>query len=263
MPVGNKFRIAVIGSTRGTSMGSVEEKNTLVGNGMVDLVISNKPLAPNTILQRAQSAGIPYIHIPNISKSQQRTAKDFARDLAIVLSEEQIDFVVMVGFMLVLPKEFMQHWQGRIINVHPSLLPEFGGGMDLDVHKLVIEAGKMQSGCTVHFATEVVDGGPRIIQLRCEIDRDETPDCLKAKVQALEKTALVQAVLACEYEPDLFARLARMEAALEPRPASLNWMFSRQIALPDPKTCVRAAALLATLGVGLSIGNKLANRMQG
>ncbi len=96
--------------------------------------------------------------------------------------------------MRILSDSFCEEWRGRVLNVHPSLLPDFAGGMDLAVHKAVIEAGKKESGCTVHFVTEIVDGGPIAVQKRCEVAPDETPESLKAKVQALEGPSFIEAI---------------------------------------------------------------------
>ena len=80
------------------------------------------------------------------------------------------------------------------MNVHPSLLPDFAGGMDLQVHEAVINAGKSKSGCTVHFVTEQVDGGPIVVQSECEVSKEDTPESLKAKVQLLEGQSFIRAI---------------------------------------------------------------------
>jgi len=85
-------------------------------------------------------------------------------------------------------------YPNRLLNVHPSLLPEFAGGMDLNVHEQVLKAGKKKSGCTVHFVTEVVDGGGIVIQKECLIDETETPETLKQKVQHLEGLAFIECI---------------------------------------------------------------------
>ena len=96
--------------------------------------------------------------------------------------------------MRILSDEFVDQWWGKILNVHPSLLPEFAGGMDLNVHQAVLDAGKKKTGCTVHLVTREVDGGPIVQQLSCEVDKGETCESLKAKVQDLEGVALIDSV---------------------------------------------------------------------
>src|SRR5436190_704476 len=100
------------------------------------------------------------------------------------LERRGVDLVILVGYMRIVSKEFCQRWEGRILNVHPSLLPDFAGGMDLQVHTAVLEAKKSLSGCTVHLVTEVVDGGPIVLQKQCPVfPENDTPETLKSRVQ--------------------------------------------------------------------------------
>ena len=96
--------------------------------------------------------------------------------------------------MRIVSKEFCETWNNQCMNVHPSLLPEFAKGMDLEVHKSVIESGKSYSGCTIHFVTEDVDGGPIVYQERCEVKEDDTPETLKSRVQKLEGLSFIYAI---------------------------------------------------------------------
>jgi len=80
------------------------------------------------------------------------------------------------------------------LNVHPSLLPAFAGGINLDVHQAVLDSGVQETGCTIHFVTAEVDDGPIVIQKRCKVDSNETADSLKSKVQNLEGQAFVEAI---------------------------------------------------------------------
>lgn len=95
--------------------------------------------------------------------------------------------------MRIVSADFCNDWRGRILNVHPSLLPKHAGGMDLEVHKAVIDAKESESGCTVHIVTEEVDGGPIVRQRVVSVEGD-TPESLKAKVQAEEGPALLDSV---------------------------------------------------------------------
>jgi phosphoribosylglycinamide formyltransferase 1 len=103
-----------------------------------------------------------------------------------ILASHEIDLVVLVGFMRILSKKFTERYAWRILNVHPSLLPDFAGAMDLAVHEAVLKAGKTVSGCTVHFVDSGLDSGPILYQMACTVDKADTATTLKAKVQALE-----------------------------------------------------------------------------
>lgn len=97
--------------------------------------------------------------------------------------------------MRIVSSKFTNHWRWRVINVHPSLLPEFAGGMDVDVHSAVLAAKKEITGCTIHYLTEVVDGGPIILQKKCPVNLlVDTPDTLKARVQELEGEAFIEVI---------------------------------------------------------------------
>ena len=107
-----------------------------------------------------------------------------------------VDLVLMVGYMRIVSCVFTSHYPYRCINIHPSLLPAFAGGMDLSVHQAVLDDPSCtETGCTVHFVSEEVDQGEILIQKRCAFDREnDTPESLKERVQALEGEALIEAV---------------------------------------------------------------------
>ena len=183
------INLAVLGSTRGTSIDNTfNEIVTGYLDAAVKVVISNKPDA--FILQRAQNYSFEYVCI----ESKGKLCADFDRELLLEIQKYPIDLIVLVGYMKILSPEFVQAYAGKIINVHPSLLPKFAGGMDRDVHKKVIDAGEWESGCTVHLVDEGVDTGKILLQKTCLLDDGETPESLKAKVQALESEALLEVV---------------------------------------------------------------------
>lgn len=111
-----------------------------------------------------------------------------------VLVGAGVEYVLLVGYMRILSSSFCKFWEGRCINVHPSLLPKHAGGMDLAVHQAVIDAGEKETGCTIHQVTEAVDGGPIVIQKVVQVDAGDTAESLKAKVQPLEGPAFVEAI---------------------------------------------------------------------
>jgi phosphoribosylglycinamide formyltransferase-1 len=183
------MRLAVLGSTRGTNLSALAEavKRRKL-HAEIDLVISNKPDA--VILERAREHRLRAQFIDPADLS--REAYD-AR-VSTVLREHQIDLLVLIGYMRILSASFVNDWQEKIINVHPSLLPAFAGKMDLDVHAAVLAAGVAETGCTVHYVTAAVDAGPILLQKRCAVLRGDTPESLKERVQQLEGVALVEAI---------------------------------------------------------------------
>ena len=153
--------------------------------GQICLVISDQPDAFG--LQRARAAGIPAAVLP---------AKDFpdraAFDLALgdLLEEHRVGLIVLAGFMRILGEPFVARFAGRMLNIHPSLLPRFRG---LHTHRRVLEAGDSHHGATVHFVTAELDGGPRVIQYRIPVTTDDTSESLSARVQAGEHIILPRA----------------------------------------------------------------------
>ncbi|MDP7512866.1 MAG: formyltransferase family protein, partial [Candidatus Marinimicrobia bacterium] len=98
------------------------------------------------------------------------------------------------GFMRILSAEFCGEWQDRLLNVHPSLLPKYAGGMDTNVHEEILKNGDTETGCTIHFVTDEVDGGPILIQKKCNVEAGDTVETLKTKVQELEGRAFIEAI---------------------------------------------------------------------
>jgi phosphoribosylglycinamide formyltransferase-1 len=111
-----------------------------------------------------------------------------------VLEEKGVDLILLIGYMRFLSPWFVDRFRNRIINVHPSLLPAFGGGMDMDVHRKILDYGAKVSGATVHFVDEGADTGPVILQKAVDIDEDEAPESLKKKVQGVEGELLVKVI---------------------------------------------------------------------
>lgn len=188
------LRVALVGSTRGSSsQATIDSIKKGELNAQVVVVISNK--ADAGILERAKNEGIRGVHVP-CPKGTPRSEYD--AKLTQVMKDEGVDLVMLVGFMRILSPEFCRTWENRCINIHPSLLPKHAGGMDLEVHRAVLEAGETESGCTVHIVAEEVDCGTIVVQQRVPVVAGDTPESLKARVQAEEGPALVEAVRRCE-----------------------------------------------------------------
>ncbi len=183
------IRLGILGSTRGTNMlaiiDAIEKKKL---SATIEIVISNK--AEAMILERAKSYHLPtqFIDGKNIPR------EIFDQQVSKVLHDHQVDLVVLIGYMRILSADFVREWENKIINIHPSLLPAFAGKMDLDVHRDVLAAGVKETGCTVHFVTEEVDAGPIIVQKKCMVLDNDTPESLKSRVQSLEGEAMVEAI---------------------------------------------------------------------
>lgn len=141
-------------------------------------VISNRAEALG--LQRAQAVGIA-THVVRHSDFADREAFDAA--LMEIIDTHEPQLVVLAGFMRILTAGFVRRYQGRLLNIHPSLLPKYKG---LDTHRRALEAGDLEHGCSVHFVTEELDGGPVAIQAAFTIDPDESIDTLTSRVHAAE-----------------------------------------------------------------------------
>ncbi len=179
-------RTAILISGSGTNLQSFIDK---VGDGTLDLdlclVFSNKPGAFG--LERARKVGIPTACIEHGDFDDRES---FDRAVAAVIDEARPDLIVLAGFMRILSPWFVQYYEGKIVNIHPALLPKYPG---LNTHQRVLDAGDEWHGSTVHFVTEELDGGPRILAGRLRVDPDETADELQHRVQTVEHQIYPQA----------------------------------------------------------------------
>lgn len=183
------IRLGVLGSTNGTDLQVIIESiKAKKLNAIVNVVISNKKNA--YILKRGQNHGLPSIFINHKNKKR----KSFDSELTLTLKKYNVEFILLIGFMRILSSSFCKRWRHKIINVHPSLLPKYSGGMDINIHEQVIKNGDKESGCTIHFVTEKLDKGPILIQKKCKVNTNETPETLKVKIQELEGNAFVEAI---------------------------------------------------------------------
>ncbi len=183
------IKLGILGSTKGTDLqaiiDSINQKKLVA---TVKVVISNSSNA--YILERAAKHNIPNFFISHLSK----TREQFDDEISAILKKHEIDLILLIGFMRILSSKFCKEWKGRILNIHPSLLPKYAGGMDLNVHEEVIKNKELETGCTIHFVTEDIDGGPILIQKKCFVDKNDTSDSLKKKVQSLEGEAFIDAI---------------------------------------------------------------------
>lgn len=175
----------MLASTKGTDLQAIIDALNAGEMPGIELacVASNK--ADCYAITRARAQGYETVFVSPSGKS----SEEYDRELADALRARDIDLVVLVGYMRILTPEFIRAFQGRIINVHPSLLPKFGGRnfFGRSVHEAVLAAGATETGMTIHRVTDEVDGGPIILQKKVAVAPDDTPETLKEKVQALEK----------------------------------------------------------------------------
>ncbi len=184
------LKIAVLGSTRGTSLQAVIDaiKDEDLIDTEVSFVLSDK--TEDNILKKAENNGMKTIYLDPEGKSRE----EYDKEVDKLLQEHDIELVILIGYMKLMSPWFVDKWRNKVMNIHPSLLPSYAGGVDLDVHEEVLKRGCKVSGCSLIFIDEGADTGPIILQKVCSVDNDETPDTLKAKVQKLEGKALIKGI---------------------------------------------------------------------
>jgi len=187
-------RIAVLVSGGGTNLQALIDARGRgeLGGGELALVISTKTGVQ--ALERAQKAGIK---TKIIERKKYIDINEYDRAFASALSEEKIDLVVLAGFLSILGQETLKLFENKIINVHPALIPSFCGKgfYGLKVHEAVLAYGVKVTGATVHFVTEVVDGGKIILQKAIDVLPGDTPETLQQRVmQECEWVLLPKAV---------------------------------------------------------------------
>lgn len=181
-------RVAILISGRGSNMTALIEAARADGfPAKIALVIANKADAPG--LTTAAKAGVETLVIE--SKPFGRDRAGFETVLQKALDDHKIELICLGGFMRLFTAEFVQHWYGRMLNIHPSLLPSFPG---LDPHGQALRAGVKISGATVHFVIPETDAGPIVMQGAVAVADDDTADTLAARVLAIEHEIYPQAL---------------------------------------------------------------------
>lgn len=187
--------IAVFASGNGTNAENIIRYFQSADNGAeVSLVVCNRPNAH--VLQRAERLGVPSCVI----------SRDMLRDQETIMSlmrRYEIDFIVLAGFLLMIPPFLVGQYSRRMLNIHPSLLPKFGGkGMYGDnVHKAVVAAGEAETGITIHFVSEQYDEGDILFQASTPVETTDTPEDVARKIHELEQIhfprVIAGALLSC------------------------------------------------------------------
>lgn len=183
------FKIGVLVSGGGSNLQSIIDKSK---SGelqcKVEVVIGDRECYG---VERAKEAGID-----GYTLDRKVLKKELCREIDKIVSERGIDLIVLAGFLSIIDEEFVNKWKGRIINIHPSLLPKFGGpGMyGIRVHEAVLKAGEQESGCTVHYIDTGVDSGEIIAQKRVKVLEGDTPEILQKRVLVEEHKLLPESI---------------------------------------------------------------------
>ncbi len=177
-----KTRIAVLVSGGGTNLQALLEAEAAgkIPHGEISLVLANNPNA--YALERAKNFGVPGAVVTK--KECGGSQEKFEDTIQAVLERNGTDMIILAGFMSILSERFTSRWPGRIINIHPSLIPAFCGEgfYGLRVHEAALARGVKLTGATVHFVNEIPDGGPIILQKAVEVREGDTPEILQRRV---------------------------------------------------------------------------------
>lgn len=181
------MNIAILISGRGSNMVALADavQNGEIPDSEISVVISDKPNAAG--LEKARERNIDTVVI----ERHGRTREEHDADIVAELKRREVELVCLAGYMRLLSCDFVNAFPGRIVNIHPSLLPAFPG---LDAQRLALNHGVKITGCTVHFVNEALDAGPIILQRAVEVREDDTVESLSARILEQEHSAYVEAV---------------------------------------------------------------------
>ena len=179
---GEVLKLGILGSGKGTNFEAILGAISNGGlNAAIRLVVSDAPDAP--ILEKARAAGIPFLALP-ASRYRTRLEPEMESHLANVLSDAGVELLVLAGYMRMVKAPLLDRFKGRIINIHPSLLPAFPG---LDAWRQALNAGVEWTGCTVHWVDEGMDTGAILAQSRVPVEPMDTAESLHERIQAAER----------------------------------------------------------------------------
>ena len=176
-----KQRIAVLVSGGGTNLQALldREKDGAIPSGEIVLVLSNREGA--YALTRAASAGKAAF---TVTRKKAGSQEAFEKEITRILEDHHVDLIILAGFLAILSQDFTDRWAGRIINIHPSLIPSFCGAgfYGLHVHEAALARGVKVSGATVHYVNEIPDGGEIILQKAVDVLPGDTPETLQKRI---------------------------------------------------------------------------------
>lgn len=174
-------KIAIFASGGGTNAEAIMDYFERTDHARVVVLLSNRRSSHS--LERARNHNVPAVHF------MKETLSSKPEEIIDILHNFGVDFIVLAGFMCFVPVEITKEWAGRIVNIHPALLPKFGGeGMYGDhVHRAVVAAGETSSGITIHYVNEEYDKGDIIFQASCQVLPTDTAEDVATKIHALEQ----------------------------------------------------------------------------
>ena len=176
-----KQRIAVLVSGGGTNLQALldREQDGAIPSGEIVLVLSNREGA--YALTRAANAGKAAF---TVTRKKAGSQEAFEKEITRILEDHQVDLIILAGFLAILSQDFTDRWAGRIINIHPSLIPSFCGAgfYGLHVHEAALARGVKVSGATVHYVNEIPDGGEIILQKAVDVLPGDTPETLQKRI---------------------------------------------------------------------------------
>jgi phosphoribosylglycinamide formyltransferase 1 len=189
--VSRVLRLAVLVSGEGTTLEGLAD--AIDGGHLpasIVLVVADRPHAP--AIERARRRGIPTVVLP----MRGTPGATWADHLDSALHERRAELVLLAGFLSIVPDDWLDRWVGRVINIHPSLLPKYGGRgfYGRHVHEAVLAAGEPETGASVHLVTRSVDAGPVLAQARLPIGASDTPETLRARLRPIELDLLAQTI---------------------------------------------------------------------
>ena len=181
--------IAILASTKGTDMQAIIDaiKSDKL-DATIKFVLSNKP--DNYALTRASNHDIKSIFLDPEGK----TRKKYDKEISKLIEKHNVDLILLIGYMKLTSKWFVDKYRNKVMNIHPSLLPMFAGGMDLNVHEEVLKRGCKVTGCSLIFIDEGADTGPIILQKTVPVNYNDSPESLKKKVQEAEQDILLKGI---------------------------------------------------------------------
>ena len=181
------MQLAVFVSGSGTNLQCIIDaiENGTLKNTSIGLIVADRNCYAT---ERAAQHHIPYFIFDRKSNWQNEIFDE--------LIQHKISHIVLAGFLSIVPKQFCENWKNKVINLHPALLPKYGGkGMyGLKVHQAVIDNNENISGATVHFVNELIDDGDIIIQESCSVDKNETAETLQNKIHLIEHSILIKVI---------------------------------------------------------------------
>lgn len=180
------LNVGVLASGRGTNLQAILDACAR-GDipARVAVVVSDNPTA--AALERARRAGVPAVFVD----PRGRKKREFEAEISRILKEHGVELVCLAGYMRVLGRSFLEEWEGRVLNIHPSLLPAFPG---LEAQRRAWEYGVKVAGCTVHFVVPEVDAGPIVLQAAVPVLGDDTPETLASRILEQEHRIYVEAI---------------------------------------------------------------------